>query len=322
MILSNLNPRAAFMLEADSLSMHYGPLKALDNVSFAAPDGEILGLLGPNGAGKTTIMRILTTYLYPSGGTARIENIDIKKNPIQARAAIGYLPENIPLYPDMLTSEYLEFIASARGVDRRRVPERLRWVMENCGLKDVWRYMLAELSKGYRQRVGLAQALIHDPKVVILDEPTSGLDPLQIIDIRRLIKSLARQKTVIFSSHILQEVEALAGRIVIINDGRLIAKGTQKELITSVKKEERVIAVIRISDQEILKTIGGIPFEVHCRTMESLEGGFAKFAFTSKANSPLCDRLFQALKEKGIDIREYREKKETLEEAFISLLEE
>lgn len=223
------------MIDAQSLTMHYGSFVALKDVSFQAREKEILGLLGPNGAGKTTAMRILTTYLYPTSGTAKINNFDILKNPEEVRKNLGYLPEIAPLYPDMQVEEYLSFVGEARGMSGAALTSRLKWVQESCGLREVWKHTVTELSKGYRQRVGLAQALIHDPKVLILDEPTSGLDPLQIIGIRGLIKQLAKEKTIIFSTHILSEVEAIADRIVIINEGKIVAQGTQAELVQEVK---------------------------------------------------------------------------------------
>ncbi len=223
------------MIDVRSLTMRYGNYVALSNVSFRANEREVLGLLGPNGAGKTTAMRILTTYLYPSSGTAKIDGLDILENSEKVRRCIGYLPETAPLYPDMQTEEYLTFVGSARGLQGQKLTERLRWVREACNLESVWKHLISELSKGFRQRVGLAQALIHDPKVLILDEPTSGLDPLQIIGIRELIRNLAKEKTIIFSTHILQEVEAAADRIVIINEGKIVSQGTQSELASEVR---------------------------------------------------------------------------------------
>lgn len=227
------------MIEVKDLTMKYGPVTALDKVSFHANPGEVLGLLGPNGAGKTTAMRILTTYLYPSSGTAKVDGFDILEAPIEARKRIGYLPETVPLYADMRVDEYLAFVGKARELEGARLAERLEWVKQACHLKSVWKHLLSELSKGYGQRVGLAQALIHDPKVLILDEPTSGLDPIQIIQIRVLIKSLAKEKTILFSTHILQEVEALADRIVIINEGKLVAQGTKQELAAKVENPSK-----------------------------------------------------------------------------------
>lgn len=223
------------MIDAKSLTMHYGNFVALKEVSFQAREKEILGLLGPNGAGKTTAMRILTTYLYPSSGTAKVDGYDILEKADEVRKRIGYLPETAPLYPDMQVDEYLAFVGRARGISGAQLSSRLKWVREACSIEGVWKHTISELSKGYRQRTGLAQALIHDPKVLILDEPTSGLDPLQIIGIRDLIKQLAKEKTIIFSTHILQEVEAVADRVVIINEGKIVAQGTQKELAEEVR---------------------------------------------------------------------------------------
>ncbi len=218
------------MIDVQALSMRYGKFQALENVTFQARSGEILGLLGPNGAGKTTLMRLLTTYLHPFSGTAKIEGIDLLENPLEVRRRIGYLPETAPLYPEMRVDAYLKFVGEARGLETKFLEERLEWVKNACHLKNYWKHAIVELSKGTKQRVGLAQALLHDPEVLILDEPTSGLDPIQILEIRSLIQSLAAKKTIVFSTHILQEVEALASRVVLINQGKVVAQGTIQEL--------------------------------------------------------------------------------------------
>jgi ABC-2 type transport system ATP-binding protein len=228
------------MIDVQSLTMRYGNFVALDNFSFQARDKEILGLLGPNGAGKTTAMRILTTYLYPTSGTAKVDGRDILENPVEVRKSIGYLPETAPLYADMRVDDYLRFVGEARGLQGMELVKRLKWVQESCDIGFIWKHTISELSKGYRQRVGLAQALIHDPKVLILDEPTSGLDPLQIIGIRSLIKNLAKEKTIIFSTHILSEVEAIADRIVIVNEGKMVAQGNLQELVQQVRASGEV----------------------------------------------------------------------------------
>ena len=228
--------------------MYYGPYAALKDVSFQVQSGEILGLLGPNGAGKTTAMRILTTYLYPTAGTATLDGFDILTQPLEARRTTGYLPETAPLYPDMRVDEYLSFVGQARGLEGKRLEERREWVRDACDLAFVWKHAISELSKGYRQRVGLAQALIHDPKILILDEPTSGLDPLQILGIRKLIKGLAREKTIIFSTHILQEVEAMADRIVIVHEGRVVAQGTQAELEKQARPKSSKPGALTLED--------------------------------------------------------------------------
>ncbi len=222
------------MVSVEDIVMCYGTVRALNHVSFTARKGRVLGLLGPNGAGKTTLLKILTTFIHPLSGTARVEDCDILSDPLTVRTLIGYLPENVPLYPEMLVEEYLLFIAGARGLDEPRSRWRIDWVRETCGLRGVWKHPVREISKGYRQRVGLAQALLHDPPVLILDEVTTGLDPLQIIEIRRLIRDLAQRKTVIFSTHILQEAEALADEIVILNEGRVIVEGPKEHLLRGV----------------------------------------------------------------------------------------
>lgn len=220
----------AVMIDVDHLSMRYGPTVALADVSFQVRCGEILGFLGPNGAGKTTVMKILTTVIFPTAGTARVGGHDVGTDPMPARRMIGYLPEQVPLYTEMAVDDYLTFVGRARGLRGGALAARLDWSAEHCGLKPVWRRLIQELSRGYRQRVGLAQAVIHDPAVLILDEPMTGLDPLQIIEIRQLLKSLMPEKAILFSTHILQEVEAMASRVAIIHAGRLVAAGTLPEL--------------------------------------------------------------------------------------------
>lgn len=239
------------MIDVRNLTMNYGSFRALDGISFQAREREILGLLGPNGAGKTTAMRILTTYLHPTAGTAEIEGYDILKDPLKVRKHTGYLPETAPLYIDMQVDEYLQFVGSARGLSGSQLQNRMKWVKDACDLSFIWKHTLSEISKGFRQRVGLAQALIHDPKVLILDEPTSGLDPLQIIGIRALIKELAKEKTVIFSTHILSEVEAIADRIVIINEGKIVSQGTLRELEAEVRAKGAAAAQGELSLEDI-----------------------------------------------------------------------
>jgi gliding motility-associated transport system ATP-binding protein len=218
------------MIEAASLTKRYGAFEAVKGVSFRVEEGQIVGLLGPNGAGKTSLMRILTCFHFPDGGWARVDGHDVAADPQAVRRAVGYLPENAPAYPDMKVREYLGFLAEVRelgGEPRRR---RLEWVVEACGLSAGYSRQIRRLSRGFRQRVGLAQALLHDPPVLVLDEPTSGLDPNQIVEIRALIRGLGRSKTVLLSTHILQEVEAVCGRVLIMNAGRLAAQGTVEEI--------------------------------------------------------------------------------------------
>lgn len=300
--------------------MHYGAVIALADVSFQAQKGQIVGLLGPNGAGKTTLMRILTTYLYPTTGTAIIEGYDVKDNPLAVRAVTGYLPETVPLYPDMLVSEYLSFVAGARGLSGRQLRLRLDWVKEACSLKSVWRYLNSEVSKGYSQRIGLAQAIIHDPKVLILDEPTSGLDPLQIIEIRNLIRSFAKEKTILFSTHILQEVEALAERIVIVNNGNLIADGRRSELIRQAKEGERLIFTVKARRYDVEDVLRKLDVVDEMKFLGDFDAEYVKFWLRATAGKPLTKVIDETVKQKGWNLLEFVQESATLEEVFISLL--
>jgi ABC-2 type transport system ATP-binding protein len=227
------------MIEVKSLSKSYGDYKAVSDVSFSAEKGQIVGFLGPNGAGKTTTIRMLATYLPPSFGQASIAGYDIVSQADQVRKRIGYLPENPPLYPEMTVREYLKFVAEIKGVQRSVVTERIEQVMQQCFITDVRNKLCQHLSRGYRQRVGLAQAIIHEPSVIILDEPTSGLDPKQIIEIRQLIRSLGESHTVLLSTHILPEVSMVCNKVVIINRGRVVIESMLNQL-TQEKDLEQI----------------------------------------------------------------------------------
>ena len=233
------------MINNDNLVKKYGKVKAVDNVSINIGKGEIVGLLGPNGAGKTTIMKILTGYHFPSNGTASINGFDVYENPLKVKESIGYLPEMAPLYNDLNVYEYLSFIADVRKIPADSKQKEIERVVEECGLEAVLHRQIDKLSKGYRQRVGLAQAIIHSPEILILDEPTTGLDPNQIIEIRKLIKKLGEKKTVILSTHILQEVEAVCNRVLILNKGAIVAKGTADEIRKELKGDNRISIEIK-----------------------------------------------------------------------------
>ena len=226
------------MVEVHGLTKYYGDLRAIQDVSFSVQKGEILGFLGPNGAGKTTTMRIITGFMPATEGTVTVDGFDILKESHEVRRRIGYLPENPPLYHDMTVSSYLTFVGRIKGVARSEISSALEEVLEECSLMDVARRIVSRLSKGYRQRVGLAQALIHNPPVLILDEPTIGLDPKQIIEIRGLIKELASERTVILSTHILPEVSQICGKVVIINEGRVVVEKNLNELAQGGSLEE------------------------------------------------------------------------------------
>jgi ABC-2 type transport system ATP-binding protein len=223
------------MIEVENITKRYGPVEAVKEISFTVGQDQVLGFLGPNGAGKTTIMKILTGYHFPGSGSARVEGYSVEDDPVEVKKRTGYLPESVPLYGDMTVEDYLSFMAAARLVPPEQQQDALEKSIAGCGLKPVRSRLIETLSKGFKQRVGLAQAIIHDPPVLILDEPTSGLDPNQIIEIRSLIKDLGKRKTVILSTHILQEVEAICSRVLILNEGRIAAQGTPEEIAGTLK---------------------------------------------------------------------------------------
>lgn len=308
------------MIKAKGLTMHYGPVVALDDVSFEVQRGEIVGLLGPNGAGKSTCMKILTTYLYPTKGTAEVGGLDVLKDPLKVRKVTGYLPEILPLYMDMEVRTYLDFVARARGLSGGTLKERTGAVLDACGLRPMYRKVIRELSKGFKQRTALAQALIHDPDVIILDEPTSGLDPHQIIEIRSLVNHLAKDKTVILSTHILQEVEATADRIVIINRGRIVGNGTIEELRNRAKDSDRMVLSVAGDRKEIERQLSGVT------ALKKLEftgesDGCASFVLYSKVGAGLWRDIGQLAQAQKWMLRELSDKPLSLEETFLTLTE-
>ncbi len=254
------------MIHVDHLVKDYGAgaRKAVDDISFDVRRGEVLGFLGPNGAGKTTTMKILTSFLAPTSGSATVAGHDVYEDSVEVRRRIGYLPEDTPLYKDMTVLEYLDFIADVRALPKENRRTRMKRVVEQCGIEERLGAAIGELSKGYRQRVGLAQAILHEPEVLILDEPTSGLDPNQIAEIRQVIKQIGKEKTVIFSTHILGEVQATCSRVIIISDGKIVADGTPDELARKTEGASEILVEIggsRGNDTEplnLMKQIDGI----------------------------------------------------------------
>jgi len=308
------------MIKVEGLTMRYGPVLALDNVSFQVDTGEIVALLGPNGAGKSTTMKILTTYLHPTSGRAQVNDFDVLEQPLQARAQIGYLPETLPLYMDMEVRGYLKFVGKARGLSGAELDTRTKLVVEECGLEPMYRKVIRELSKGYKQRTALAQALIHDPSVIILDEPTSGLDPHQIVEIRQLIKRLAEGKTVLLSTHILQEVEASADRVVIISQGRTVGDGTVEELRERAKKFERVCVAVKGPAESIERELSGLSGATKVEP-GAVENGYAYFTVLGKPGVELWREVGALAREKNWDLRELYDKPLSLEETFLTLTE-
>ncbi len=304
------------MIEVQNLSMSYGSFRAVENCSFQVQKGEIVGLVGPNGAGKSTIMMILATQIYPISGTATVNGHDITKEPLLVRKDLGFLPEQAPLYEDMEVREYLDFTARSRGIKGKGLRERLEWVCENCGLKPVWCRPISELSKGYRQRVGVAQALIHDPPVLILDEPTSGLDPLQIMEIRQLVKDLAKDKAILFSSHILQEIKAVTDRAIVINSGRIMADGRLDELSKRVFPETNLRVILSPKDGVGLNELKELLAPHKARV--SREGD--TFLISTREPDPAKEKIADLAFERYLKILELSEEKRDLEEVFSALL--
>lgn len=309
------------MIEVKDLVKNYGTFPAVKGVSFSIGKGEIVGLLGPNGAGKTTIMKVLTCYHYPDGGSAVLNGYDAVREPLQVKHQIGYLPEMAPVYTDLNVYEYLNFIAEARGIADGEKAQRIEKTAAECGLTSVLYKEIGNLSKGYRQRVGLAQAIIHEPEILILDEPTTGLDPNQIIEIRNLIKKIGKEKTVLLSTHILQEVEAVCDRVLIVNDGLIVAEGTTEEIGQSLKGEPVLHLAFEAADSEAaaeqLKTCEAV---TAVRSVETKNGRVhAVVQLASESRSP---ELFDWAVKNRYRIAEMYIEKIGLEDIFIRLTHE
>lgn len=308
------------MIKANKLTMNYGPVVALNEASFEVQRGEVVGLLGPNGAGKSTAMKILTTYLYPTSGTAEVNGMNVLEKPLEVRRVIGYLPEILPLYMDMEVRAYLNFVARARGLSSTTLKKRIDTVVDTCGLRPMFRKAIRELSKGYKQRTALAQALVHNPEVIILDEPTSGLDPHQILEIRNLIRELAEDKTVILSTHILQEVEATADRIVIINRGKIVGDGTIDALRDRAKDSERISVTVEGQREEVERLLSGVE-GVKQVVFEGDTNGYVSFLIHSPIGKNPWREINDLARQKDWKIRELSDKPLSLEETFLTLTE-
>lgn len=303
-------------VKVENLTKLYGSQKAVDNISFEVKTGEILGFLGPNGAGKTTTMKILSCYMAPNVGTVSIGDLSIFDHPEAIKRRIGYLPESNPLYYDMPVLEYLAFVATLQGVQRAELPSRLREIVRMCGLNREKHKKIGELSKGYKQRVGLAQALIHDPEILILDEPTTGLDPNQIVEIRHLIKEIGQAKTVILSTHILPEVEATCDRILIINRGNIVADGTPEALRRAGQGEEMLHLQLQgASLNEVFDPLMALP---EVQSVDPLEGD-GRYQLVSKGGMATREALFRLCVEKGWVMTELTPIETRLEDIFREL---
>jgi ABC-2 type transport system ATP-binding protein len=307
------------MIEVQGLTKHYGPITAIRDVSFGVAPGEIVGFLGPNGAGKSTTMRILACFMPASTGTARVAGYDVFRESLEVRRRIGYLPESVPLYSDMRVAAYLDFVAEVKGVSRSQRRARVAEVMERCLVSDVQNRLIGKLSKGYRQRVGLAQALVNDPAVLILDEPTIGLDPKQIAEIRALIKSLAGEHTVILSTHILPEVSMVCGSVVIINKGTIVAQGPIDSLVEQFFPSARVQVQIAGPPAAVRAELARIPGVLGVHDQPS-EDGAGSYVVESARERDVRAEIFQLAAQQRWDLIELRRLGMTLEEVFIRIV--
>ncbi|MFP6906319.1 MAG: ATP-binding cassette domain-containing protein [Verrucomicrobiota bacterium] len=305
------------MIRVEQLTKKYAATVAVDNLSFRVDRGEIVGFLGPNGAGKTTTMRIISGYLPATGGRVEVAGRDVFKDSMEVRKRIGYLPENCPLYLDMRVDEYLKYRANLKGVPLRDRKERIREVKLKCSLMDVSSRIIGQLSKGYRQRVGLADALVHDPEILILDEPTAGLDPNQIRQVRKMIRTFAETHTILLSTHILPEVETTCDRVLIINDGKIIASDTPETLRNRLQSSARLELEVKAPEEEVknaLKRLKGIRC-MHTRTLD--EWTLAKLE--CEEGLDLRDKVFDMVVQQGWKLRELRQDKKSLEDVFVEL---
>ena len=311
------------MINVSELTKRYARTTAVDRISFSVEKGQIVGLLCPNGAGKTTTMRMLTCFLPPSAGTATVAGFDVLKKPLEVKKRIGYLPETPPIYPEMATAEYLKFVGRLKGLSGADLTKRIDYVCERCAIADVKHKVLGKLSRGYRQRVGLAQAIVHNPDVLILDEPTAGLDPKQINETRDLIKSLAGDHTIILSTHILPEVEQTCQQVIIINQGKLVATDSVRNLQARARGAESVLVEVAgrtgglepTTVQQKLEQVSGVS-SVSCRQQIDSR---AIFEVESQKGGLVRGDLARAIVESGWDLNELRPASMSLEEVFLQL---
>ena len=306
------------MITVENLTKRYATKTAIDSVSFQVEKGEILGFLGPNGAGKTSTMRVITGYMPASEGTVRVDGFDVFENPLEVRRRIGYLPENPPLYVEMSVAGYLRFVAKIKGVPKENIAAEVKRVMERVNITDVRDRIIAKLSKGYKQRVGLAQALLNDPPVLILDEPTIGLDPKQIHEVRELIKDLAGSHTVVLSTHILPEVEQTCTRVVIIDRGKIIAVDTPQNLRLQLQGGERVFMEIQGPVSEITSQLKKLPGVVDVMTVGSTDGR-NRFQIEGELKKEIRSDLARTVVQNGWPLYELHAATMSLEDIFLKL---
>jgi ABC-2 type transport system ATP-binding protein len=307
------------MIELHDLTKSYGGAKAVDGVSLSVPKGQILGFLGPNGAGKTTTMRMITGYMPPTSGTIVVDGLTMEKDSLAIREKIGYLPEMAPVYQDMNVLDYLHYVCALRRIPKDRESARIKEVIDRCGLSAVLGKDVGQLSKGYRQRVGLSQAIIHNPEYLILDEPTAGLDPNQIVEIRALIKELGREKTVILSTHILSEVQATCSRVIIISGGKLVADNTPEGLQAGLQGRTVLMLTLKGSADGATAKLKSLPVVDEVRSVQTGKTGESKFRVESNPNSDVREEVFKLAVRENWTILEMIPETQSLEEVFHKL---
>jgi ABC-2 type transport system ATP-binding protein len=307
-----------FMIEVENLTKRYAGHTAVSGISFTVARGEIVGLLGPNGAGKSTTMRILSCFLPATSGTVRVAGRDVFSDSAEVRRRIGYMPENNPLHLEMRVREYLKFRARIKGLGWRRSRERVDTVMEQCGLTDVRKKIIGQLSKGYRQRVGLADALVHEPELIILDEPTIGLDPQQIRAVRQLIKGLASSHTVLISTHILPEAEMTCNRMLILYDGKILAADTPENLQRVMSSNTQIVAEIAAPELELIECWSQMP-EIEQYNVSAAEGEYFRCALTPRDGLDLRTHIFALVRERGWYLRELTRSRHSLEDIYVQV---
>ena len=310
------------MIEVKNLTKKYGTFEAVKDISFTIENGEIVGFLGPNGAGKSTTMNMITGFIEPTEGSIKIDGLDIEKKPRQVKAKIGYMPENVPLYKELTVREFINYMADLRGIKRDEKKEKINKVIDETGLKNVQNKLISNISRGYRQRVSLAGALVGNPEILILDEPTVGLDPKQVIEIRNLIKSFKGKYTVILSSHILSEVSNMCDKIIVINNGKIVKMDSTQNLINSEKKNSKIVYVtIDKESTEFDKVVKGLKVVSNVEVIEEDNESKAYKLTCKDSNSDIRKDLSKAFSKAGIIVLEMKLEEATLEDAFIDIID-
>ena len=310
------------MIKVENVTKKYGNFVAVDNISFEIGEGEIIGFLGPNGAGKTTTMSMITGFIEPTEGKIEIDGYDISKKAKKAKRQIGYMPENVPLYSDLTVKEFVTYIAELKNVSRKQKKEEVQRVLKATQIDDVQNKLIKNLSRGYKQRVSMAGALVGSPKVLILDEPTVGLDPKQVTEIRNLIKSLGKEHTVILSSHILSEVSQICEKVIIINHGKIIAQDTPQNLEEKVKGEKSLIITVEDKENKTVEIINKIENVKSINLINENQDGTKQYSIVSKDETDIRKEVFEVLAKNEITILEIKKSEVTLEDAFINLIDE